>query len=234
MSFNTYYVYAHFTKDTNELFYIGVGTGNRINKKDSRNQFWKNIVSKHGYEAVIIFDDFTNRDEAVKEEIYLQELHKPRACLQYGDGKVSIVTEETRKRIGDSNRGKRRSVEQKEQMSVCRLGKLATQETKNKMSVSKLGKRHTEESKQKMSASLKGKVRSCKVRLAKSLSMLNHSFAVKKQVINCRGVVFSSMIEAGNSIKVNWKNISANCNGRQKTAGEYEDGTKVTWRYYNV
>ena len=33
----TTYVYIHKRKDTNEIFYVGKGTGNRLNQKTSRN-----------------------------------------------------------------------------------------------------------------------------------------------------------------------------------------------------
>ena len=100
----TWYIYGHFTEDTNELFYIGVGTGRRAWSKN-RNQYWNRIVEKHGYSIEIICDGFTCRDEAVKEEVRLQILNKPRACFQYGDVKNKIIREETRKKLKEASTG---------------------------------------------------------------------------------------------------------------------------------
>jgi hypothetical protein len=42
------YVYKHIRKDTNEIFYIGIGVNiNRKDSKYSRNKHWHSIVKKH-------------------------------------------------------------------------------------------------------------------------------------------------------------------------------------------
>jgi hypothetical protein len=39
------YTYAHYTKDTNQIFYIGVAKSNqRLNSKKNRNKYWTNII----------------------------------------------------------------------------------------------------------------------------------------------------------------------------------------------
>jgi len=48
-----FYVYQHRRNDTDEVFYVGKGSGKRINcgKKGgtkSRSQFWQNVVKKAG------------------------------------------------------------------------------------------------------------------------------------------------------------------------------------------
>ena len=43
-----YYVYAHYTLDTNELFYIGKGKNSRFKSNSHRNKLWHKIVNKHG------------------------------------------------------------------------------------------------------------------------------------------------------------------------------------------
>ena len=83
--------------------------------------------------------------------------------------KGKIVTEETRKKIGDANRGeksawfgKNHSEETKIKMSESAKGnthwqgKKHTEETKNKMSKSAMGKKRSEETRRKMSESRKG------------------------------------------------------------------------------
>lgn len=48
-------VYQHKRNDTNEIFYIGIGTTeHRAYSKHGRNTHWKNIVNKVGYSVEII------------------------------------------------------------------------------------------------------------------------------------------------------------------------------------
>lgn len=53
-------VYAHYTIDTNELFYIGEGTLERSKRKNHRNRWWKFKVNKHnGFKIEIWFTNLT-------------------------------------------------------------------------------------------------------------------------------------------------------------------------------
>ena len=38
-----YYVYEWYIEDTNEIFYVGKGTGNRVISMKNRNSYFKNI-----------------------------------------------------------------------------------------------------------------------------------------------------------------------------------------------
>lgn len=62
-----YYVYAH-TKPCGEIFYIGKGCGKRAWSKKDRNNHWKNIVNKYGYNVVILIDALSETD-ALQYEI---------------------------------------------------------------------------------------------------------------------------------------------------------------------
>ena len=64
-------VYLHRRKDTNEVFYVGIGKDYyRMGRKANRNQYWHNIVNKYGYTKEILFKNIT-WDEAIKKEIEL-------------------------------------------------------------------------------------------------------------------------------------------------------------------
>lgn len=67
---NNYYVYGHFCKSNNELFYIGKGKGSRAISKQHRNTFWRNIVNKHGY-YIEIFKQNLSEADALKLEVKL-------------------------------------------------------------------------------------------------------------------------------------------------------------------
>ena len=63
-------VYIHRRKDTGEVFYVGIGNRYRPKCKDYRNNYWWNILNKHGYTVEIVKTDLT-WDEACEEEIRL-------------------------------------------------------------------------------------------------------------------------------------------------------------------
>ena len=46
---NVYYVYVHYKLSDGTPFYIGKGKDYRHNSKKNRNNYWKNIVNKHGF-----------------------------------------------------------------------------------------------------------------------------------------------------------------------------------------
>lgn len=81
-----YYVYAHFTNDTHECFYVGCGSGDRFKQTDNRNEIWKHIVNKHGHYSVILVKGFTSRPDALRLEGLLQILIQPRACISTSIG----------------------------------------------------------------------------------------------------------------------------------------------------
>ena len=81
------YVYKHIRLDTNEIFYIGIGskdsrdikngTYTRAFQKTLRNIFWNRIVKKTNYKVKIIKDNLTIK-QAKKEEIRLVKLYGKR------------------------------------------------------------------------------------------------------------------------------------------------------------
>lgn len=77
------YVYLHYTKDTNKLFYVGIGTHDLIKYHSkytramecaacSRNYLWRRCYLKHGINVEIYKDNLTEK-EAKELEIYLIE-----------------------------------------------------------------------------------------------------------------------------------------------------------------
>ena len=75
------YVYLHYTKDTNKLFYVGIGTHDLIQYHSkytramqctvcSRNYLWRRYYLKHGRRVEIYKDNLTEK-EAKELEIYL-------------------------------------------------------------------------------------------------------------------------------------------------------------------
>ena len=64
---DNYYLYRHIRLDTNEVFYIGIGTGKRAYSKFSRNRYWKHIVNNTDYEVEIVIDNLHRLEAEAKE-----------------------------------------------------------------------------------------------------------------------------------------------------------------------
>ena len=66
------YLYRHIRLDTNEPFYIGIGSDEdykyeRAYCLDNRNKYWRNIVKSSGYEVEIMLDGLTWVEVCSKE-----------------------------------------------------------------------------------------------------------------------------------------------------------------------
>lgn len=118
-------VYQHIRKDTNEIFYVGIGKKeSRAYEHESRNIHWHNIVNKCEFEVEILIKDIS-WEEAKKEE--------KRLILEYGrrDLKSGTLVNMT-----DGGDGK--------------INSIASKETKLKMRLAKIGIKHSEEAKRKL------------------------------------------------------------------------------------
>lgn len=132
-----YYVYGHYRKDNNELFYVGKGKDRRAWSKKNRNKYWKNIVNKVGYE-IRFFHINCTEIQAFELEVHIISQMKPIANYTVGgEGGNTFVkkTKEEIKQIMD-----KRNFNPK----LC-------------ASYGFKGKKHTEERNQLMSEKHKGK-----------------------------------------------------------------------------
>jgi len=94
------YVYKHIRLDTNEVFYVGIGTQDKYKRafsKKSRNVFWKNITSKTEYLVEIISDNITWEEACIKEKQLILELGRRDLKLgtlvnmtDGGDGTINV------------------------------------------------------------------------------------------------------------------------------------------------
>lgn len=128
------YVYTHIRLDTNEVFYVGIGTQDnyiRASRTANRSVFWKNITKKTGWKVNIVFDNLT-WDEACEKE---KELISFYGRKDIGTG---ILVNHTNG--GDGSNGRIFSKETREKMSKTRKGVKVTEEQKNKTRLSMLGK----------------------------------------------------------------------------------------------
>lgn len=245
-------VYRHRRLDTNEIFYIGIGKSEkRAYEKGKRNKHWKNIVNKCGYTVEVIVNniDWEEAKEFEKSLIFLygrEDLGTGNLVnkTEGGEGVIGLIrTEEHRRKIIESNTGKKRSKEfiaelksrrysdeVKYRMSKAHIGHKASEETKKKMSETRKGMKHSEESRKKMSESSKGKSKSKESRekMSKSKTGLRLKklfksvlqFDLNGKYIKTFESITDAQLEVGKRI-----GISEVCSGKRKTAGGY------IWKY---
>jgi hypothetical protein len=128
-----HYVYTHLNPITKEVFYVGIGKGNRAwNQWAGRNKFWENYVNKHGFEVELIAENLT-RKQAEKIEIQLiAELGR----RQIDEGGTLV----NRSVGGEGSVGYTHTEEFKQKLSADRKGKCTrkerqlSKETKEKIS----------------------------------------------------------------------------------------------------
>ena len=113
-----FYVYQHRRNDTDEVFYVGKGSGKRINcgKKGgtkSRSQFWQNVVKKAGgFKAEKIIDNIDEELAFLIEEEYIDKLKSLGAKLvnlnNGGKGGLSgyKFSQESKDKISKALKGK--------------------------------------------------------------------------------------------------------------------------------
>ena len=156
-----YYVYQHKTADTNSIFYIGKGKGNRAFTKSNRSQYWKNVVNKHGFNVEFVVTDIDEEFSFLIEMETIDAYRKRGIVLSNmtdgGEGASGLVHSEEHKAKLKGNKfgaatwgigfkGKTHSDEQKAKWSKIRKGVTSprkgvvlSEETKRKMSQSKTG-----------------------------------------------------------------------------------------------
>lgn len=147
-----HYLYRHIRLDTNEVFYVGIGTKGkkicntyrdefkRAFKKHSRNPYWKNVFNKCGgnYEVEILLesDDYGWIE---KKEIEFIALYG-RADLGVGtlvnltdggDGNRRMkMSEEAKRKISEANKGRPHTKEQTEKIRQALLGQKRSDKTR--------------------------------------------------------------------------------------------------------
>lgn len=140
-----FYTYAHYTADTNEIFYIGKGQKNRYKAKDSRNVWWQRKAQKYGFVAKILAHWETEEDAYVHEEFLIacfKDMGIQLTNVSSGGGVNSgwKHTEEFKQKIAEVHRGKKKKPESIEKTRQANLGRVRTEEERKKISTTLKGK----------------------------------------------------------------------------------------------
>lgn len=146
------YVYRHIRLDTNQVFYIGIGSApyyKRAVSKRDRNIYWKRIVNKTDYKIEILFDEISIEEARIKEIEFIalygrHNLGKGTLCnlTDGGEGNFGvIISEETRKKMSKAQMGNTKHLLRKtpqeeinKKISLANKGRLRTEEFKNYVS----------------------------------------------------------------------------------------------------
>lgn len=154
------YVYTHTRLDTNEIFYVGIGTQDnykRASRTANRSVFWKNITNKTGWKVDIVFDNLSWEDACLKEK----ELISFYGRKDIGTG---ILVNHTNG--GDGSNGRLFSQETRTKMAKTRKGSKWTEEQREKTRLSMLGK-----NKKKVINEVTGVIYDSVAEAAKAISM---------------------------------------------------------------
>jgi hypothetical protein len=73
---NKFYTYIHLNPETNQIFYVGKGTGNRAFVKPQRNDQWKKYVNdlKEDYKIIFIKKNQTSEEAEALEQMLITKI----------------------------------------------------------------------------------------------------------------------------------------------------------------
>lgn len=213
-----FYVYVHRRATDGRVFYVGKGQGNRATSKSRSNQYWHNIVKKHGFTAHIVM--MFNREECAFsfERALIKFYGRENLCNHTDGGEgVSGMTHSNETRLKMS--GPRPNADQ------WLRGKEIPDWLKEKLRAAKLGRKQSETHAEK---SRKSKVGKKQPRDAVEYVMTFR----RVKVVNDKGEVFCSVTDAAKymsmrlGIKASQGNISMCLSGKRKTAYGHK------WKYH--
>lgn len=152
---NIYYIYQHRRKDTQEVFYVGKGKGNRCFSKHNRNNHWNSITNKTEYVVEILFENLSEELACFTEIGVITKYKKEGISLcnytMGGDGLSGFKHSNKSKEIMSRNKkGFKLSEEHKKKISESSKGKVISEEQRKKISDSLKGRKLSEEHKQKL------------------------------------------------------------------------------------
>jgi hypothetical protein len=103
---NNYYVYAHQKETDGKCFYIGKGSGKRAWTKQARNQYWKNVVNKHGYKVIILVNNISEIKALELEQSFISQVGLNKLTNLTTGGEGYSHSEETKLKLSQATKGK--------------------------------------------------------------------------------------------------------------------------------
>lgn len=164
-----YYVYEWYVKDTNEVFYVGKGTGQRYKEHKRRNKMFLDFYATHDCESRIIKNNLTEQ-EAFDYEIEMIKYYREQTSYRlsnvedggYQDTPYRHLSEKEkeawRKRSSLSKKGKINQGKNNPMYGKSYLDGKTEQEKfaiREKQRLGNLGQKRSEQARKKMSESAK-------------------------------------------------------------------------------
>lgn len=86
-----YYVYEHREASTGRTFYVGKGSGGRSGNASHRSAWWKKIANKHGFTTHRLYENITESDALIIEEMLIDAYGRDNLCnlTDGGEGGLS-------------------------------------------------------------------------------------------------------------------------------------------------
>lgn len=157
-----YYVYIWYIEDSNDVFYVGKGSGNRVTSMKDRNPHFRHIRKKFkcNYKIVKYFD---NEDDAYDYELKLGLEYKAKGqawcCYVLGNA-GKFISSKTKKKIAKTltgntpwNKGKKMTESQKDKLRAAHLGKKQSLESRKRRSASLMGHSVSKDARRRISES---------------------------------------------------------------------------------
>jgi len=156
-------VYLHRKKTDGSVFYVGMGSLKRAYCKQ-RSIIWHRFINKYGY-VVEIYKDRLTKEEAFKIEIDLIEKYgrvdlKSGKLINQTKGGITVesLSEEIIVRRSKSLKSIKRTDEWKRKISLSHKGKVKSKEHRENIAKSIRGKKLSENTREKMRLSNKSKI----------------------------------------------------------------------------
>jgi hypothetical protein len=155
-----FYTYLHARADDGKVFYIGKGTGRRAWRDVGRSSWWRAVVRKHGWRTQVLAH-WDTEPEAFAHERLLIEVFRERGAplcnlTAGGEGRSGgRLSDESRKRISEANKGRKRTAETRARISAARTGKPLSAEHRQALSNAGRKRKDTPETVAKRAASLR-------------------------------------------------------------------------------
>lgn len=203
-----YCIYRHITLDTNEVFYIGVGSIKRSRSKQ-RTKYWNNIVNKHGYEIQILKKDLSWEDACELERILIAYYGRRDLntgilvnLTNGGEGAVGVIrTPEYRKYLSNRMKGFKHSDETKLKISIQKKGIIPTEKQILAAIKANTGKITSIETKNKISLTAKNRNRPIGV-------------VKKRKIINTKtNMIYNSIHECARMENLNYSTLQRKITG---------------------
>lgn len=249
------------TNKVNNKFYIGSSVSVRARITNHRSQLNRGVHdnehlqrawNKYGAKnfKVELIKACKEEELLYEEQKYLDKIKVGENPDCYNIAKSAFaptlgreLSNETKRKIGIANKGKKHTEETKALLSEKHTGKTLSKECRHKMSISRKGRVLTIETRKKISNALTGIKRTEETRQRLRESHIGIEISpeqrkkmaegnYKKVICITTGEVFESLKEAAKVAEVNYTGITNCCRGRQKYAGrDKETGELFEWKY---